>query len=112
MAVFLGQRVVSAEVIVEESPFHAPTPRPITSLTRGTVLTAASARAALLEVLDWGLFGDAWVNLVPDAEGVRVHIHAKPRVLIEAIVIDTHGGAVSADELPREGELAEGSAPL
>lgn len=106
---FLGKPVVATEIVVEDSPLGTPSPRPITRARPGDTLTVEMARAVLNEVLEWGTFGDAWVNLVAEGAGVRIRVHGKVRKLVESVRIDTHGSPVDSDDLLHEANLDEGT---
>ena len=106
---FLGQRVLGVDVVVEDSPLRPPPLRAITSVRAGEALSPFSARRVLDEVLEWGLFGDGWVNVVTGDSGVHVRVHVRPRFIVDGLVIDTHGGAIGVDDLLREAGLDEGS---
>ncbi len=106
---YLGKPIVATEVVVEDSPLGLITPHAITRAKAGDPLTADLARAVLTEVLETGMFGDAWVNVVAEGAGVRLRVHGKPRKLVLSVRIDAHGSVVDTDELLREASLDEGT---
>lgn len=107
---YVGRPVSATEIVVEDSPLGDVTPRPITKAHVGDAFTPALARAVLDEVLDSGLFGDAWINVVDDAPGVQLRVHGKPRKLVEAVRVELHGAtAVTEDDVSREAQIDEGA---
>jgi len=109
LAPYLGKPIIATEVVVEESPLGTPTARPITRVKVGDTLTVDVPRAVLLEVLESGAYGDAWVNVVNESGGVRVRVHARVRKLVESVRVDTHGSVVDTEDLLREAGLDEGA---
>lgn len=110
VAAFENAIVLGVDVVVDPAadrvwPATGPLPT-IGTLKAGDFLTAAAAREAMHEVLAYGGFADARVELEGGAGGVRVRVVVVPRKVIDGIRIDLHGAPVDTDEVLRDLDIA------
>jgi outer membrane protein assembly factor BamA len=105
----VGKKISSVEVVNDGEAWgvdHFPT---LKSVRAGDVLTPASARRALDEVLATGYYARAQANAIDEGGGsVVLSIRVVPRKTIETMRVELNGAAVDRDELLREGDFAEG----
>ena len=105
----LVNRPVTRVLVVLEGNVWDDVPVPVvTSLSAGTPLTPARARAVLHELLASGRFARGRILAQEDGDGALVTARVVPRKLVDRLQVDIHGARLDLEELLRGAGLSEG----
>ena len=104
-----GKRISSVEVVNDGEAWGTGAFPSLRSVHAGDVLSGATARLALDEVLTTGRYARARAIAIDEGGGsVVLSIRVVPRKTVETMRVDLGGATVDRDELLREGDFAEG----
>ncbi len=103
-----GKPVRAVELVVDDDAWDDIKAPPLKSTFVGDPFRSDIARAVLVEALASGLFGAAHVNVVPEADGVRIRVHATPRRVIDGLRVELHNAPIDREEVLREAALEDG----
>jgi outer membrane protein insertion porin family len=108
LAGLVNRRVTRVLVVLDGNVWDDVPVPVVTSLSAGTPLTPARARAVLHELLASGRFARGRILAQEDGDGALVTARVVPRKLIDRLQVDIHGARLDLEELLRGAGLSEG----